>query len=418
MVDRAPRAAPGDVGALQRARVAVAVLFVANGVVGAAWLPRLAEVQDRLGLSDGSLGLVLAAGAAGGLAVGPLAGPLTARMGSARLAVASLCLFAPLAFLPGVVTAGWMLAAALFWAAGGDAVMDAAMNAHGLRVQTVYGRSIINSFHGFWSVGAVTGAVLGSVSLGRGVPLAPFLGVVGLLAVGAVLATARWLLPAPDPVRSRTEDAALSEAEADPSSVGVGGPPPRSLLLRVLPLACFILMAVVVEDVPGRWGSVYLTDKGAAAGAVGLAYVALTAGMMVGRFLGDRVVDRFGEVAVVRASMAVVAVAMAAGLAIGTPAAFVAACAVTGLGVATTFPAAMHASGHLPGVAPAMGVAMVGWLARLGFIAAPAVVGAVAERAGIGWGVGVVVLAAAALVPLASVLRTSDPSGVTPAAPR
>jgi MFS family permease len=416
MADAPPQAA-GDV-ALSRARTAVAVLFVANGVVGGSWLPRLAEVQLRLGLTDGSLGLVLAIGAAGGLAVGPMAGPLTARWGSARVAVVSLCLFAPLAFLPGVVTAGWMLAAALFWAAGGDAVMDAAMNAHGLRVQSAYDRSIINSLHGFFSVGAMGGAVLGSLSLAWGLPLAPFLGAVGVLAVIGVLATARWLLPAPDPARNPLEELAGRGVEADPAAIGVGPRPPGRLLLRVLPLALFILLAVVVEDVPQRWGSVYLTHAGAIGGAVGLAYVALTVGMAVGRFLGDRVVDRFGEVAVVRASMAVVAVSMSAGLLAGSPAAFVVACGVTGLGVATTFPAAMHASGHLPGIAPAMGVAIVGWLARLGFITAPAVVGAVAERAGIAWGVGLVVVAAAALVPLAASLRTTDRPGVTPGVPR
>jgi MFS family permease len=179
------------------------------------------------------------------------------------------------------------------------------------------------------------------------------------------------------------------------------------VLRRILPLAAFILLAVVVEDVPVRWSSVYLTEVGAVAGAVGLGYVALTLTMTAGRFVGDRFVDRFGEVRVVRASMAAVAIAMSLGLIVGTPAAYIAACAVTGLGVATTFPAAMHAAGHLPGIAPAMGVAVVGWLARIGFIVSPVVVGQVAERAGIAWGVGTMVVAALLLVPLARVLRAA-----------
>jgi MFS family permease len=100
---------------LRSARVAVSVLFVANAVVGAAWLPRLSQVQERLGLSDGELGLALAVGAAGGLAVGPAAGPLAARLGTGRLSVVAMCAFAPLTFLPGVAASWWLLAAALFW---------------------------------------------------------------------------------------------------------------------------------------------------------------------------------------------------------------------------------------------------------------------------------------------------------------
>ncbi|HEX2289472.1 MAG TPA: ricin-type beta-trefoil lectin domain protein, partial [Pseudonocardiaceae bacterium] len=46
-----------------------------------------------------------------------------------------------------------------------DAIIDVAQNAHGLRVQRLYGRSIVNAFHGVWSVGGVTGAVLGSVAV-------------------------------------------------------------------------------------------------------------------------------------------------------------------------------------------------------------------------------------------------------------
>mgnify|MGYP002685550957 CR=1 FL=1 len=83
----------------------------------------------------------------------------------------------------------------------------------------------------------------------------------------------------------------------------------------------------------------------------------------------------------------------------------VAACAVIGVGVATLFPAAMHAATRIPGVRPAMGVATVSWLARAGFVVAPLAVGAVAERLGIAWGLTVPILAAFLLVPLSSVLR-------------
>ena len=62
----------------------------------------------------------------------------------------------------------------------------------------------------------------------------------------------------------------------------------------------------------------------------------------------------------VRVSMAAAAVTLAAALLVGTPWAYIAACIVIGLAVATLFPAAMHAATQIPGVRPAMGVATVG----------------------------------------------------------
>ena len=167
-------------------------------------------------------------------------------------------------------------------------------------------------------------------------------------------------------------------------------------------LAAFIMAAILVEDVPARWGSVYLTDRGGNPEVwIAVTYVALTSAMTVGRFTGDRLVERFGEVRWIRWSMAAVALAMAAALIVGTPLAFVIASAVSGFGVATLFPAAMRAASRLPGVTPATGVALVTWFSRIGFVISPLAVGLIAQGAGIAWGVGIVVVAALAIIPIA-----------------
>lgn len=393
--------------ALTRARVAVSVLFVVNGIALAAWLPRLAQVQADLGLNDAQLGLVLACGAAGGLMVGPLSGLLVARSNSARVSVLAFVTLLPALPLVGIAPSGLFLALVLFWLGATDGVMDAAMNAHGLRVQTRYGRSVINGFHGYWSLGAVMGALVGTATLALGIPLGWAMTGIAAASALAVATTARWLLPGRDPDTGDADALALAEAttNADPTSV----PPPvgyRGILTRLTALlGLFTLLTVIIEDVPARWSSIYLTGIGASAASVGLGYTAFTIAMTVGRFGGDRLVNRFSEVRVVRVSMAVTGTALAVALLIGTTWAYIAACAVIGVGVATLFPAAMHAATRIPGVRPAMGVATVSWLARAGFVLAPLAVGAVAERFGIAWGLTVPILAAFLLVPLSSVLR-------------
>jgi MFS family permease len=390
---------------LTHARVAVSALFIVNAFALSAWLPRLAELQAGLGLDAAQVGLVLSAGAAGGLLVGPLGGYLVARSNSARVSVVSFALMVPIVPLIGVAPTGWSLALVLLVVGALDAVMDGAMNAHGLRVQHAYRRSIINGFHGYWSLGTVAGGVVGSLALAAGVPISWMLAAITAASAVLVAVTGRWLLPGSDPDAHGSDDDAIAEAtaSADPASVPPGSA--RALGRVTLLLGLFTLLAVVIEDIPARWSSIYLTDIGAPDVLVGLGFTAFTIAMTIGRFAGDRVVNRVGEAEVVRWSMVTAAAALAAALLVGTTWAFIAACVVLGLAVATLFPAAMHAATRIPGVRPAMGVATVGWIARGGFVVAPMVVGLVAERFGIAWGLTVPILAAAALVPLSAILR-------------
>ena len=383
---------------LQRSRVGATAFFAINGILGFSFVPRLAEIQARLGLDDAGLGIVLAIGTAGGLVVGPLAAPLVHRWGAVPVASA-----VGLLALPPLVVMGWASVPAVFaiaffffWAA--DALMDSCMNTRALEVEAAYGRSIINGFHAWWSLGSIIGSALGALSALAGISLGAFLSVLGILAaVALVTVWAAGTGAVPEGEQSRNDDALgethhLSRRRALAVMLGSGG----------ALLAAFIMAAILVEDVPARWGSVYLTERLADPGAwIAVTYIALTSAMTLGRFTGDRLVERFGEVRWIRWSMAAVAVVMAVALVVGTPLAFVVASAVSGFGVATLFPAAMRAASRLPGVTPATGVALVTWFSRIGFVISPLAVGLIAQGAGIAWGVGIVVVAAVAIIPLA-----------------
>jgi MFS family permease len=391
------------------ARMAVSFLFVANGAISASVLPRLPAIRESLGLGLGDLGIAVAAGPVGGLIAGGLAGVLIARFGSG--AVASLAGAMTALTLIGVGLAGsWaMLAGAFFVMGMFDATMDAAMNAHGIGVQRRYGRSILQGFHGMWSLGSMIAGALGAVAAGLGVPVAVHLAAAGLLLAGGVALGARSMLPA---VVADAHPA--HEAVLEPVSLAVA---PR--LLRVLvPIALLGILCVILQGSAATWSALYLTDvllqpEGVAA----FAYVLYMGAMVVGRLTNDRWVDRWGHARVVRAGAVIGALGvvgiMASGL-LSLPLLAFAGFAGVGLGSSPMFPVMIGVAGSRRGIPAGHGVALVAWMVRIGLVLAPAFVGVAADAFGLGAAfaiplVAAVVIALAALPLTGGLARPAPP---------
>lgn len=362
---------------LRRARAAVSAVFFVNAVLYANLVPRLPEVKEQLGLSNAQLGTAIAAMPLGALLAGLAAPALIGRLGSARVAAFGLVGSAvAVACMP--LAPGWgALAAVLLLAGALDAVIDVAQNAHGFRVQRAYGRSIVNAFHGLWSVGAVVGGLLGSAAAGLGVPLPAHLAATGVLfSVVAVVAYRSMLRGPEDAEREPSDEVA---ADAGPTAAGR----PRLARAALLPLAALGVLAACgafVEDAGSSWGALWLRGEvGADAATAGLAFVALSVAMTVGRLLGDRVVDRFGQRRVALVGGAGIAAGMGVALAVPSVATTLAGFALAGLGVATLVPAVMHAADELPGLPHGVGLTVVSWLLRVGFLVSPSLVGVVAD---------------------------------------
>lgn len=384
---------------LVRARVAVALLFVLNGAAYANVVPRLPAIKSDLALSNTALGTAVAGMPVGALVSGLLAGRLIARFGSGRLAVACGMAFGVVLPLLGLAPSWGALAGGFLVLGLLDALMDVSMNAHGLRVQRGYGRSIVNALHGLWSVGAVVGGLAGAAAAGLEVSPGRHLLAAGAVVLAASVAAGRHTLAGPD-------DEERDDAAPDLADGGRRGTARRLALLGLL-----VVLAAVVEDAPASWGAVLLRDElGTSAAVGGLVFIGFQVSMVIGRLLGDRVVDRFGEASVVRAGGVLTASAVGVGLAIGEPASIVVGFALAGLGAASLFPVVFHAAGNLPGVSTGHGVAVVGWMSRMGFLVVPPLVGAVGDASSLRAGLVLVPVAGVAIAVLAGTLPGAEPA--------
>ncbi|MBX5485861.1 MAG: MFS transporter [Mycolicibacterium hassiacum] len=388
-------AGPGesDTARDRRARLAVAALFLTNGALFANLLPRYPEIKADLQLSNAEFGMAVAAFPAGALTAGLAAATLIRRYRSARVAVGGTLGIAVFVVLAGVARTPLLLASALFVAGACDAITDVAQNAHGLRVQRRYGRSIINSFHAVWSAGAILGGLTGAAAIALGLSRWAHLSIAAAVFGGLVLLTGPLLLPGAD---HDTHPAART---------GDGGSAGAAVYLTLLALVLIAVADATVEDAGSTWATLYLRDSLGVPGPLAASgLVAFAAAMFIGRVFGDRLVDRFGEQAVARAGGFLTAAGMGAALGWPTVPGTVAGFAAAGFGVATLIPAAMHRADQLPGLRPGTGLTVLTWLMRIGFVGAPVLVGVIADAAGLRAGLLTVVASGLAVTLLADAL--------------
>lgn len=348
----------------------VATLFLLNGVVLGSWLPRLPEIRDRLGLSFATVGLTLAVGGVGGLVGSGISGGMIGRFGARASAIHPaglvLALLPLIAFAPGAVA----LAAAVFVISLADAVADVGMNALAVRIQEARSRSVFTRLHGLWSVGTLLGSAVSTGAIALGIGLGPQL--VGTALVGLVgLAAASRVLPPTD-----------------------RRPRPRPHYGVALGLALAGGAAALIEGTPSDWSAIFLTDVlDASATVAGGGFVAVTVGMLVGRLGGDGVVDRVGPRRSLHASLVLVTASMLLTVIAGSVVLALVAFTLWGLGVSVILPLLYRLAGSHPGFGEGSGLAALTLGSRIGFLAGPAAVGAVAEAAGLPWGVFTVVAA-------------------------
>ena len=369
-----------------KARIAVYLTFLANGLGFSNLVPRYPEVLAHLGITKAAFGQAVMFSSVGALAAGLAASWCITRFTSARVASAGMIVLG-LGLLGAGAAGSWLVfALCMAWVGGADAIIDVAQNAHALRVERRWGSSIITSFHAAWSLGAVLGAVMGQAMAGAGVPIG--LHMAGVLVVLSVVSAAAvpWTIKGPDS-DDRPETASGDGPAGSPGPAGPrpGRPGARARLLTVGAVVVLGLMcaaAMFPEDVTASWSSLLLAEQGAVPGMVGMGLVCLQTTMIVGRLLGDAVIDRLGARAVIAGGGALVAAGMGTALAAGSVPGTLVGMVVAGAGCAVAVPVAYAAADDVPGMRPGAGLTIVSWLARVIMLVSPPVVGWFADAHG------------------------------------
>ena len=387
---------------LRRAALATALVFAVNGFLLASWVSRLPATRDRLGASAAELGLALLAPGFGSLLSMPFSGRWCRRFGSraviAATTVAASVTLAAVAVVPTLVALGLTL---FVWGSFYGS-WDVAMNVHGSAVEQRAGREWMPRYHACWSVGGIAGAGCGALAAHAGIPLAVHFGAVAVLCTVLVMVALRSFIEDRSPQPERV-GAAFHSPREGPKQVRDR---PRVLTGRLLLVGVVTLCATTLEGAAADWLALYLTDeRGATASLAAAGYAVFAVAMAGGRFSGTTVAERLGRHGAVRAGGLVsFAGVLLTVLGPGLVSAYVGA-ALWALGVCLVFPAAVSAGGEAP-ERPADAIAAVTTIGYGGFLLGPPLIGLLAEQAGLGRALLVLLVLAGGIAALAPAVRS------------
>jgi len=322
-------------------RLAVSLMFLANGFVVGSWAPKIPEFAARLKLDESDLGLMIMCFGIGSLCAMPAVGALIAGRGSHAVTRILAALTIPCLILVTIAPSIWTAALALFLIGALIGGMDVAMNANAVEVEKRQSRAIMSSCHGCWSLGGVAGAALGGVLIAL---YGVHVHAIAASVVTCILVLIAWPRVLVDPPHVELDDAGHpGAATSPPSLLGAGA------AVWLTGIICLIMMTP--EGAILDWGALYLRQElGADPALSGLAFGAFSAAMALMRFPGDLVRDRFGAVRTFRVSCVLAMAGLGtAGLAT-SPELAIAGFAIAGLGFANTVPIAFSAAGNLPGL--------------------------------------------------------------------
>lgn len=363
--------------------------FFLQPIAFGSWLPQIARVQERLALGPAELAIALLGLPAGILLMLPFAGQLVGRIGSRNTLIFGFPVF--LALVPLPVAAPDMLSLFLLLALLGIGLstIELGLNVEADIIEKRGTASIMNRCHGFWSLGIMSGSLIGAGFLALETSPVIAIAVLSLLLMPVAFFVCRAL-----PLHEVT-----AVANAPRSSWRLPSP-------DILGISLFVFGITMTEGAVADWSAVYLKHVFATSGmATGMGYVVFAMMVSVGRFLGDGAKQRLGAVVLARicllfslGGLLLVVVAPATALVyLGL--------ACVGLGVSVGFPLAVTASADLGDRPAAENVAILSFIALFGFLVGPPMIGFVAELSGLRSGLATLLPALVLSILLAGLLR-------------
>lgn len=316
-------------------------------------------------LNDAELGGLLFMLPLGALMAMPLAGWVVHRLGSKKVSVIALLVYAVLLYAISLSYTRWQLSIVLFLYGVVGNIANIAMNTQGLSIQVILNRPILSGLHAMWSLGAFFAAAMTGWAIGYGFSMPLHFAAIAILTVLVVLIMAVYLVA----------DQAIEGISAKAFVL-----PNRPLML--LGLICFCV--AMSEGAMSDWSSLYyreVTHDLMSTSTAG--YTAFVMCMALGRFAGDRLLQSLPHKKVLKLNGLLIFLGMLLSLAFQLPVVVMVGFGLVGFGVSSVIPIVYMLAAKSNAMPPSTALAAVSSVGFSGFLFGPPIIGFVAQETGL-----------------------------------
>lgn len=349
---------------LPRIRLSIFYFYFIMGLIFASWASRIPDIKSSLHLNDGQLGQVLFAMPLGQLMMMVVSGYLVNKFGSRIILITAMTLYGIALTLIPQANSFVQLFLILFLFGITSNMANIAVNTQAVSLEALYKRNIMSSFHGLWSLGGLTGGILGAVFAETKFSIFTHLVIILILGVIGIIIFSRGLL-----VQDIKEN---SDAKTSKKAFKLDS--------AIIILGLIGFGSMFCEGTMFDWSSVYFStiikpDET----FVRMGYIASMGAMTFGRFVADRFVNRYQVSVVLRfcgilITSGLLLATIAPGLIISTFGFL-----LIGLGVSSIVPICYSAAGKLKTMSASIAITAVSSISFLGFMIGPPLIGLLSE---------------------------------------
>jgi len=271
----------------ERIRFAVLSFFLAQGLCFSSWASRIPDIKAIFSVGDALLwGWILFMIPVGKFIAIPLAGYLVSKLGSRVMVQASIVGYATALFGIGIISNVYLLGACLFGFGIFWNLCDISLNTQGIGIERLFGRTIMATFHGGWSLAACLGALTGFIMILANIPTVWHFSIVSVVIIAIVLAGRKYLQDDVAPVSETTEK---RETSALLSFIRR----PEMLLIQ---LGIVSLFALIVESAMFDWSGIYFESViPNVPKSLQIGFLVFMVMMTAGRFLTNYAYNKLGK---------------------------------------------------------------------------------------------------------------------------
>ncbi len=353
--------------------LAVGFLFSTSSLLFGTWVASIPGIKERLGFTDGSLGLSLLLSPLGAITGMLLSTRVFSKIPVGKWMLTGYLLVCIIMTLQINSVNRLMFWICLFFFGAVSFLNGVSTNASVNLMEKKYNRLLMSTCHGMYSLGGAVSAGLAVLLFSLHLPSGWQIVLVASSIITVIFFSRNLLLDNRDIIHSRS---------------GIKFPSPTILGISFICMVTFMAEGCVAD-----WSAIYLKEiLHSPKELVSLGYAGFCIAMTLGRLNGDHLIAGIGSKKIVIAGcilaatgFSIVVVSLGVAMAIGGY-------VLIGLGCSCIVPVLFRASANIPGVSTVEGFAMVTTGGLIGFLTGPSLIGLISEKTNLSKGLSLLIL--------------------------